>query len=173
MPCLIRRRSPSLSVRWCHSENRKTAAQPSVNNDFFPGRIARVEKIDVVNVSLSGIVQLGDHCEFTPTLKALAVQRAISHEQAGDVYFESYAIFTRPLPELPCGNQDVHMSRCNVRPDITVGSIHILGVGSAALLQAGNGCLVRAESRIKHIRQYASSASPDSTASSVFPPSTT
>ncbi|WP_051236158.1 spore germination protein GerPE [Paenibacillus pinihumi] len=126
-------------------------------------RTSCVKKIDVTNVSLSGIVQLGDHSDYTPVLRALAVQRETDHGKEDNVYFESYPIFSRELPDAcdyPFFRQQtddayVDLYTVNHNPNITVGSIHALGIGASSLLQIGNGCQVKTESRIKNIRQFA------------------
>lgn len=124
----------------------------------FPIRISQIGLVSIVDVSLGAIIQFGDRGEATPKLKALAVQRAIDHTKAGSVYFESYPIFSRPLPKLidpiaDAGN-DVCIRRVNHCPRINVGCVYVTAVGSTSSLLAGNAMRTRAESRIKHIRQY-------------------
>ncbi|MBJ6364274.1 spore germination protein GerPE [Paenibacillus sp. GCM10012307] len=126
-------------------------------------RSSYVRKVDVTNVSLSGIVQFGDHSDYTPVLRALAVQRETDHAKKDRVYFEAYPIFSRKLPDLcdypffhsQTDDSQVESYTVNHNPYITVDCISTLGVGASSLLQIGNGCRVAAESRIKHIRQFA------------------
>lgn len=107
---------------------------------------------------------MGDHSHYTPTLRALAVQRETDHAREDNVYFESYALFSRPLPDLcddPFFSDTEHSSepewieRIHHQPCIRVGTITTLGVGASSLLQIGSSCSVQAEARIKHIRQFA------------------
>lgn len=124
----------------------------------YPIRTAEVGGISIIDLSLSSILQLGDHAEATPKLRALALQRETEHRDEADVYFEGYEIFDRPLPRLidpaaDAGN-DVSIARYNHCPRIRVGSIRITAISSSCIIQAGNGMRHTAESRIKHIRQY-------------------
>ncbi len=129
-----------------------------------PVRTSEVAALQITNVSLSGFVQIGDHSHYTPTLRALAVQRETDHAQEGSLYFESYPLFSRSLPDVcdypffrepqedsePTGVERIHHQPC-----IRVGTISTLGVGASSLLQIGSNCSVQAEARIKHIRQFA------------------
>lgn len=126
--------------------------------ESYPIRISQIGLVSVVDVSIGAIIQFGDRAEGSPKLNALAVQRAVDHTEAGSVYFESYEIFSRPLPKLidPAADtgQDVQINRINHCPRINVGCISVVGVGSTSSLLAGNAMRTTAESRIKHIRQY-------------------
>ncbi|MUT66714.1 spore germination protein GerPE [Paenibacillus sp. NEAU-GSW1] len=136
----------------------KCDSQETVLDRDFPVRTAEIGFVNIVSVSSAAIIQFGDRGEYTPTLTALAVQREESHATAGQVYFESYSIFSRPLPVLqdPAFDtyESVSIARSNSTPRISVGCIIITAVGSSASLQAGNAMRTMAVSRIKHIRQY-------------------
>ncbi|MOA10425.1 hypothetical protein D3C78_1303140 [compost metagenome] len=125
----------------------------------YPVRVSRIGAINIIIASQSAAVQFGDRGETCADLQAIAVQRQSDHASAGDVYFEAYSIFSRPLPRLIDPDYDqkqiVELKRINLSPHITVGSIRIIAVGSSASVQAGNGMKLSAVSRIKHIRQYA------------------
>lgn len=116
------------------------------------GRTAHLGSISVVNVSLSGIIQLGDHERYTPSVRAIAVQRQEDHLIAGEALFAAYPIFWRPFPQLAA--PAVRVTKEQICERIHVGRISVVGVGSSSLLQAGNSCFTQAESRIKHIRQF-------------------
>ncbi|WP_165279939.1 spore germination protein GerPE [Paenibacillus protaetiae] len=124
----------------------------------YPVRTAEVGGIYIIDLSLSGILQLGDHASATPLLRGLALQRETEHKSEQDVYFESYNIFDRPLPKLidPIADSgmDVRILRTNRSPRISVGKIFITAMGASSIVQAGNGMRHTAESRIKHIRQF-------------------
>lgn len=124
----------------------------------YPIRTANVGGICIIDVSIAGIVQLGDRAETNARLKALAVQRQEDHTTAGDVFFESYNMFYRPRPVLNDPDFDngkvIQLIRDNRCSSITVGSIHVIAVGASSSLQIGNGMCLTNESRIKHIRQY-------------------
>ena len=116
------------------------------------GRTAHLGSLSIVNVSLSGMVQLGDHDTYTPRVRAIAVQRQVDHTVGGEAEFAAYPIFWRPFPLL--APPEICMTKKQWDGQIHVGSISVIGVGSSSLLQAGNGCCMQAESRIKHIRQF-------------------
>jgi spore germination protein PE len=121
-------------------------------------RTATVGFLRIISVAQAGIVQLGDRAETKAKLRALAVQRKEDHLTAGEVYFEAYEIFSRPLPILIDSEfdnaQGIELFRTNCAPNITVGYIQVIASGSAASIQIGNGVNLNAESRIKHIRQF-------------------
>ncbi|WP_020616829.1 spore germination protein GerPE [Paenibacillus daejeonensis] len=116
------------------------------------GRTAHLGSLSIVNVSLSAVVQLGDHGNYTPRVRAIAVQRQVDHTLGGEAEFAAYPIFWRPFPNLSA--PAVCLTKEQVCERIHVGSISVIGVGSSSLLQAGNGSCMQAESRIKHIRQF-------------------
>lgn len=121
-------------------------------------RTASIGAIYVISLAQSGILQVGDRYATNAKLQALAVQRQESHATAGEVFFESYGIFSRELPVLTDfyngDGQVVQMTRTLCDPRINVGSIRIIAAGSSASILAGNGKCYTADSRIKHIRQY-------------------
>ncbi|BBH19588.1 hypothetical protein Back11_09330 [Paenibacillus baekrokdamisoli] len=124
----------------------------------YPIRISELGRLELISVATSSIVQLGDRSELQSSIRGLAVQRAISHEDAGNVYFESYSIFNRPLPSIPETLDDSEgqliMKTHNKDPRISVGSIYVIAVSGAASVLIGNGMKTTAQSRIKDIRQY-------------------
>lgn len=128
------------------------------SGETFPIRTANIGTLFILSAASSAAIQLGDRGETTAHIRGLAVQRQEDHTSAGDVFFESYEIFDRPLPVLVDPDYDngqvIQLNRTNCAPYITVGSICIIAAGSAASIQAGNGMRLRAESRIQHIRQY-------------------
>lgn len=137
----------------------------------YPIRISELGSLEIISVGSASIVQLGDRAELNASIRGLAVQRAIDHKDAGDAYFESYSIFDRPLPSLPAPsseNDQLIMRKQNKNQRISVGCIYMIALSGAASLLVGNGMQITAESRIKHIRQFAHQvpASPASSASS-------
>jgi len=123
----------------------------------YPIRTSELERLQVISVSESSIIQAGDRSEVYAQLQTIAVQRELDNTVAGEALFSSYPIFKRPWPfdiqgpaPLP-----VEVTTRNLSPSIQVCSVDIIAVSSAALILIGNGRVSRAESRIKHIRQYA------------------
>ncbi|SDW58093.1 spore germination protein GerPE [Paenibacillus sp. CF384] len=134
----------------------------SVENSDYPVRVSEVGGLYLTNVGSASVVQIGDRAEVNASLRALAVQRAADHAESGNVYFESYSIFDRPTPSwdpLGIASDDVptFIKTTNCQPSISVGCIEVIAVSSAANVLIGNGLKMRAESRVKHIRQYARS----------------
>lgn len=129
------------------------------SKESYPIRTANVGTLWIISAAQSAAVQLGDRGETNAKLRALAIQRQEDHTTAGDFFFESYPFFYRPLPVLVDpdydNNQVVKLSRTHCAPNITVGSIRVIATGSSASIQAGNGMRLTADSRIKHIRQFA------------------
>ncbi|MBD2869520.1 spore germination protein GerPE [Paenibacillus arenilitoris] len=127
-------------------------------NNPYPIRESNIGSICIVSAASSAVVQVGDRGETNARLRALAVQRQEDHTRAGDVFFESYTIFSRDMPELTDPDYEegrvIRLDRVNCSPRITVGCIHIIAAGSAASVLAGNGMRLTADSKIKHIRQY-------------------
>lgn len=121
-------------------------------------RTAQIGIVYIISAASASAIQFGDRGETNAKLQALAVQRSESHATAGNVYFESYPMFTNPYPvpqdpELYSG-ADIAISRSNVCPTISVGCIRVIAAGSASSIQAGNNMRVIADSRIKHTRQF-------------------
>ncbi|MCQ6560413.1 spore germination protein GerPE [Paenibacillus mendelii] len=126
----------------------------------YPIRTAELAVLEIISASGSSIVQVGDRSEIDAKLRALAVQRQASHAEAGEVYFESYSVFDRPVPAIiePVDEQTtVHVTTRNLQPRICVGCVEVIAVSSSSLILIGNGMNTRCESRVKHIRQYAGS----------------
>jgi spore germination protein PE len=121
-------------------------------------RTSRVGSVRLISASTGSFIHFGDSAELNARLKALAVQREADHLIAGEVFFESYAIFTRKLPNLLDSDPlqaEVTMSVQNKEPVICVGCLDVTVASSASVVHIGNGKLVRNESRVKHIRQFA------------------
>ncbi|SFS60914.1 spore germination protein GerPE [Paenibacillus sp. BC26] len=134
----------------------------SEENSDYPVRVSEVGGLYLTSVGSASVVQIGDRAEVNASLRALAVQRAADHIESGKVYFESYSIFDRATPSwdpLGIASDDVpaFIRTTNLKPTISVGCIEIIAVSSAANVLIGNGLKMRAESRVKHIRQYARS----------------
>ncbi|MGM0880605.1 MAG: spore germination protein GerPE [Bacillota bacterium] len=129
------------------------------SGETFPIRTANIGTFFVITASSAAVIQFGDRGETTARLRGLAVQRQEDHTTAGDFFFESYEIYNRPLPVLVDPDYDngqvIRLNRTNCEPYITVGSISVIGAGSASSIQAGNGMRYTADSRIVNIRQFA------------------
>ncbi|MBD3918656.1 spore germination protein GerPE [Paenibacillus sp. PR3] len=126
--------------------------------NYDNSRVSEVQGINLINISQAGVMQLGDRSESNAMLRALAIQRQKDHPYAGDIFFESYVIFSRPIPAIIEADDDdsvVQTYRLNQNPCISVGCISIISAGASSQIVIGRGQTHRSESRIKHIRQFA------------------
>ncbi len=109
-------------------------------------------------------MQLGDRGTTDARLRAIAVQREEDHTVGGIAYFEAYSVFSSELPKFAESDetaaQQVSVQKRYEEPKINVGAITIIAAGSASSILLGNGMKHRAESRIKHIRQFARPGAP-------------
>ncbi|WP_052703148.1 spore germination protein GerPE [Paenibacillus beijingensis] len=118
-------------------------------------RTAEIGSIDIILVSLSGVVLIGDTTDINAKLRALAVQRQMDHTAGGTVEFESFGLFSLPQPALrPIGERGVKVNTVNECPRICVGSIKTMSVGASSVLLAGNTVNFTGDARIKHFRQF-------------------
>ncbi|MEF3302030.1 spore germination protein GerPE [Paenibacillus sp. GYB003] len=115
-------------------------------------RISAVEYIHIREVGLGSICFVGDCVELKPSGKALAVQRQISVYSGNEGSFSAFPIFSRPIP-LPSPNVGVDTRFTNVDPFINVRHVDIISLSSSAILQVGSNDRIRADNRVKHIRQ--------------------
>ncbi|MFB9330619.1 spore germination protein GerPE [Paenibacillus aurantiacus] len=124
----------------------------------YPVRVSHLGKINIISASSASIVQFGDRGAVNAKVQALAVQRQQPHSKRREVFFESYSIFSRPLSQIiePAFEEtNVRMSVTNVQPRICVDSVGIIAVSSCGMIFVGNGLTSMSETRVKHIRQYA------------------
>lgn len=115
-------------------------------------RISNVDKLKVMILSYSSIIQLGDSCITNGYSRALAVQREAEVFYGNEGNFPSYSVFTKPIP-LPPINEQITTFTHNLKPVIKVHDIDIIGISSSSILHVGNTRNVSMEVRIKHIRQ--------------------
>jgi spore germination protein PE len=126
--------------------------------ECFPVRTSEIAFVNVISLASASIVQIGDRGSTHAKLRALAVQRKEDHSTAGEAYFESYDIFSRPWPIisdpwLQSGQPD-NLNRCNHSPRISVGCVSVIALSSSSSLHVGNSYSVVGEARVKHIRQF-------------------
>ncbi|QHW34342.1 spore germination protein GerPE [Paenibacillus rhizovicinus] len=126
----------------------------------YPVRVSEVGGVWLTSIGGSSIAQFGDRADIDASIRGVAVQRESDHLVSQDVYFESYDLFSQPVPPptpwLTAAARDpVDMRTINRDPRISVGSIEIIAVSGAAMVLVGNGVHSRSESRISNIRQFA------------------
>ncbi|MFC4810016.1 spore germination protein GerPE [Paenibacillus sp. GCM10023250] len=136
---------------------------PDGEHADYPVRVSEVGGVYVNSISTASIIQFGDRANVNAKLRGVAVQRESDHLSSNRVYFESYTIFSRPVPPVSpflaeAAKDPVQVRTVNRDPRIGVGCIEIIAVSSSATVLTGNGVNMRAESRISNIRQYAKPA---------------
>lgn len=122
-------------------------------------RISVVDQSKVHAVVFSSTVFAGDMKEFSPITYALAVQREIPIYNANEGDLSQFIIFQSQIPE-PSKQNPVPVTVTNENPYIRVGAVNILSVSTSSLFQIGSNQYIRAESRVKHIRQLLNGIQP-------------
>jgi spore germination protein PE len=133
---------------------------PGVENSDYPDRVSEVGGVCLTSIGTASIAQFGDRADVNASLRGVAVQRESDHLFANEVYFESYDIFSQPVPPITpwlaaAARDPVDLRTTNRDPRISVGSLEIIAVSGSAMILVGNGVHTRAESRISNIRQFA------------------
>lgn len=94
----------------------------------------------------------GDMVEFAPTTEALAIQREVPNFYGDEGDLTHFSIFTAEIPS-PLKIPLTELTIRQESPFIRVGSVHLTAISTSALFHIGKNRSIRAESRIKHIRQ--------------------
>ncbi|WP_070119862.1 spore germination protein GerPE [Bacillus marinisedimentorum] len=118
-------------------------------------RISLVKEILAGSVIFSSVFEIGDSNHLNLKSRALAVQR----EQ--QIFFDregafNYPLFKRNILPPPPVRVPFTMSAIYEEPLIRVNKIDIKGVSSSSALHIGSTCWIKAEARVKHIRQLES-----------------
>ncbi|WP_071459108.1 spore germination protein GerPE [Bacillus massilinigeriensis] len=115
-------------------------------------RTSVVNNLKVLSLIISSVIEIGDTVSVHGTLKALAVQREKELFFGNEGNFSTFRTFTEPImiPPIP---EEMPFIRRDLRPNIYVNNIHILGMSSSSVLQIGNAQDIKMEARVKHIRQ--------------------
>ncbi|EXX85775.1 spore gernimation protein [Paenibacillus darwinianus] len=114
-------------------------------------RLSLVGTVKIRTILFSAIFQAGDNLVIAPSSSVFAVQREVPTYLGNEGNFND-PLFTAPIPR-PIQDEQVQVSIRNVKPLIQVGSLDIIGVSTASVVQIGSNRLIQAESRMKHIRQ--------------------
>lgn len=115
-------------------------------------RMTNVQAAYINSVGLSSVFQIGDSCTITPTVKALAVQREAEIFFAREGNLNEYPIFSESIPQ-PTFTEVFQGATHNECPSIQVKGVHIAAISSSAVTHFGSTDEIRAEARVKHIRQ--------------------
>lgn len=118
----------------------------------LPVRTSIVNHIMIYNIGYASALNVGDLGDFSPVTLALAVQREIPVYYGKEGNLEAYPLFSIPIPVLK-QEREVRMNTYHASPVIRVNDVEVLAVSTSSLVQIGSITSIRAESRIKHIRQ--------------------
>jgi spore germination protein PE len=114
-------------------------------------RISLIEQLRIHTSNDTTIIEIGDSAEITPLAFSIAVQRERAVFYANEFNFDDYSIFSRKLLQ-PVITENITKIRMNDSPVIRVRKIDISTVASCGVVHLGSSRLLKAESRIKHIR---------------------
>lgn len=112
-----------------------------------------VRQMNITNISLASILQIGDNESIKSKTKALAVQRQVATFQENEGNLEAYQLFSRVIP-IPEVYEQVDMKVENLCDYIQVNCIRVLAVSTSSILQVGSNCQIENEARVKHFRQF-------------------
>jgi spore germination protein PE len=115
-------------------------------------RISMVDEVNVLSLSFSSYLHIGDSYCINAKSKALAVKREYPRYYGNEGSFAAYPIFTMKTPT-PVITENLNTGISNANPNINVNNISVKGVSSSSILQVGSSHSIFAEARIKHIRQ--------------------
>lgn len=110
-----------------------------------------VDKLDILSLAYSSVLEIGDSTMITPYSKALAVQREYDVFLGSEGHFNS-PVFYKPIP-MPTIRERVFTRRINESPQIHVHSVFINGASFSGVIQVGSTHFIQGESRVKHVRQ--------------------
>jgi len=115
-------------------------------------RVSTVGNLKVLSINYSAILHMGDCVALTPRSEVLAVQRQVSNYLGDEGNWDSFQTFRQPIPEVLV-DETVRLSIRNDSPWLAVGSMKIIGLAAAAVVQIGSNKLIDSENRTLHIRQ--------------------
>lgn len=115
-------------------------------------RTTNVQAAYINSVGLSSVFQIGDSWCIQPKVKVLALQREADVFSAREGNLNQYAIFSESIPK-PSITEEFVGAVHNECPSIKVQGIRILAISSSAVTHFGSTDEIRAEARVKHIRQ--------------------
>lgn len=115
-------------------------------------RTSIVKKLTILDISFSSTLFIGDFSHYTPVTRALAVQREIPRFQGKEGRFSDFDIFVRAVPIWPV-DEEVHIKTEHRNAVIMADEVEVPYITISSLVHIGSSQSIRAESRIKHIRQ--------------------
>lgn len=113
-------------------------------------RISIVDKLNILSVIFSSVLEIGDSNSILPYSRALAVQREHEIFYGGEGNFDN-PIFYEPVPR-PVINERITFTKINESPHIHVHSVTIFGISTSSIAHIGSTNLIQGEARVKHVR---------------------
>jgi spore germination protein PE len=120
-------------------------------------RVSKVDYLKVNSVGSASFLQIGDSNLIHSVTRALAVQRQKELFFGNEGDFRLFPIFNRLIPLTPI-LAPITMHPTPFSPPIKVGRIDIIAVASASIVHIGSSEHIQIETRIKHIRQFDTTA---------------
>ncbi len=115
-------------------------------------RTSVVRSLKVHDVGYGSAIFVGDLVDFSPVSYVFAVQREIPVFYGNEGNLSAYPIYSVPLP-MARQEPAVQMEVTNTRPVICAGDVRIIAVSTASMVQFGSVRSIRADTRVKNIRQ--------------------
>jgi len=115
-------------------------------------RISNVHAAYVNSVGISSVFQIGDSCQITPIVKAIAIQREQEIFFGNEGNFNKFSLFREKIPQ-PIFDEDFYSAYYDETPTINVKGIKVTAVSSSAVIHLGSTDEIKSIARIKHIRQ--------------------
>ncbi|WP_281943058.1 spore germination protein GerPE [Paenibacillus tyrfis] len=115
-------------------------------------RTSVVRSLKVNDTGYASAVFIGDLVDFSPVTYVFAVQREVPVFYGDEGHLSAYPIYSAPLP---IGRQEpaVQMVVTNTCPFICAGDVRVIAISSASMVQFGSVRSIRADTRVKNIRQ--------------------
>ncbi|KEQ27300.1 spore germination protein GerPE [Paenibacillus tyrfis] len=115
-------------------------------------RTSVVRSLKVNDTGYASTVFIGDLIDFSPVTYVFAVQREIPVFYGDEGHLSAYSLYSAPLP---IGRQEpaVQMDVTNTSPVISVRDVRVVAISAASMVQFGSVRLIRADARVKNIRQ--------------------
>ncbi|MCP1309241.1 spore germination protein GerPE [Paenibacillus tyrfis] len=115
-------------------------------------RTSVVRSLKVNDTGYGSAIFVGDLVDFSPVSYVFAVQREIPIFDGDEGTLSAYPIYSAPLP---IGRHEpaVQMDVTNTCPLICAGDVRVIAISTASMVQFGSVRSIRAETRVKNIRQ--------------------
>ncbi|WP_047153868.1 spore germination protein GerPE [Aneurinibacillus tyrosinisolvens] len=115
-------------------------------------RISVVKKIEILSVSSSAIVHIGDAVKVKPRSKTIELERDLPAFTENEADFSHYSVFSIPISQ-PTVQENVDMTVKNKSPWIKVNQVNVVDISSSSIFQVGSNQSMNTEARYKQIRQ--------------------